>query len=129
MSVPELSPIEERIVLLVAEGQSVEAIAADLGVRRTIEWHLGRANRKLEKAWALLDRLQGRKRGREFMTKVNAIVGLLVAAVAAVGVVAFGAAQASASSEPIVIPYAKTCDTPHPLRGYEQGSAARSRCG
>ena len=46
------------------------------------------------------------------MTKINAIVGLLVAAVAAVGEVAFGAAQASASSEPIVIPYAKTCDTP-----------------
>jgi hypothetical protein len=36
---------------------------------------------------------------------------LLVAVVAAVvGVVAFGAAQASASSAPIVIPYAKTCD-------------------
>lgn len=46
------------------------------------------------------------------MTKINAFIGLLVAAVAAVGVVAFGAAQASASSEPIVIPYAKTCDTP-----------------
>lgn len=66
MSVPELSPIEERVVLLVAEGRSVEAIAADLGVRRrTVEWHLGRANRKLEKASALLDRVQGRKRGRE----------------------------------------------------------------
>jgi hypothetical protein len=35
---------------------------------------------------------------------------LFVAVVAAVGVVAFGAAQASASSAPIVIPYAKTCD-------------------
>jgi hypothetical protein len=36
---------------------------------------------------------------------------LLVAVVAAVvGVVALGAAQASASSAPIVIPYAKTCD-------------------
>jgi len=33
-----------------------------------------------------------------------------LAVVAAVGVVAFGAAQASASSAPIVIPYAKTCD-------------------
>jgi hypothetical protein len=33
---------------------------------------------------------------------------VLVATVA--GVVAFGAAQASASSAPIVIPYAKTCD-------------------
>lgn len=29
---------------------------------------------------------------------------------AVIGVVAFGAAQASASSAPIVIPYAKTCD-------------------
>jgi hypothetical protein len=42
------------------------------------------------------------------MTNIKAIFGLLVAAV--VGVVAFGAAQASASSAPIVIPYAKTCD-------------------
>lgn len=66
MSVPELSPIEERIVLLVAEGRSVEAIAADLGVRRRIvEWHLARANRKLEKASALLDRVRGRERGRK----------------------------------------------------------------
>ena len=41
------------------------------------------------------------------MTNLKTIVGLLVAVVAAV---AFGAAQASASSAPIVIPYAKTCD-------------------
>jgi hypothetical protein len=45
------------------------------------------------------------------MTNIKPIFGLLVAVVAAVvGVVAFGAAQASASSAPIVIPYAKTCD-------------------
>jgi hypothetical protein len=45
------------------------------------------------------------------MTNIKAIFGLRLAAVAAiVGVVAFGAAQASASSAPIVIPYAKTCD-------------------
>jgi hypothetical protein len=44
------------------------------------------------------------------MTNLKTIIGLLVAAVAVVGVVAFGAAQASASSAPIVIPYAKTCD-------------------
>ena len=45
------------------------------------------------------------------MTNIKAIFGLLAAVVAAVvGVVAFGAAQASASSAPIVIPYAKTCD-------------------
>jgi hypothetical protein len=45
------------------------------------------------------------------MTNVKAIFGLLVAVVAVmVGVVAFGAAQASASSAPIVISYAKTCN-------------------
>jgi hypothetical protein len=45
------------------------------------------------------------------MTNIKTIFGVLVAVVAAVvGVVAFGAAQASASSAPIVIPYAKTCD-------------------
>ena len=41
------------------------------------------------------------------MTNLKTIIGLLAAVV---GVVAFGAAQASASSAPIVIPYAKTCD-------------------
>ena len=44
------------------------------------------------------------------MTNLKTIIGLLAAVV---GVVAFGAAQASASSAPIVIPYA--------------GTAARSR--
>ena len=45
------------------------------------------------------------------MTNIRGIFGLLVADVAAVvGVFAFGAAQASASSAPIVIPYAKACD-------------------
>jgi hypothetical protein len=44
------------------------------------------------------------------MTNLKTIIGLLVGVVAAaVGVVAFGAAQASASSAPIVIPYEKTC--------------------
>ena len=43
------------------------------------------------------------------MTNMKTRFGLLVAVVAVVGVVAFGAAQASASSAPIVIPYAKTC--------------------
>jgi len=45
------------------------------------------------------------------MTNIKTLFGLLVAVAAAVvGVVAFGAAQASASSAPIVIQYAKTCD-------------------
>jgi hypothetical protein len=43
------------------------------------------------------------------MTNLKTIIGLLAAVVAVVGVVAFGAAQASASSAPIVIPYTKTC--------------------
>mgnify|MGYP000539460755 CR=1 FL=1 len=44
------------------------------------------------------------------MTNLKTICGLLAAVVGLVGVVAFGAAQASASSAPIVIPYDKTCD-------------------
>ena len=45
------------------------------------------------------------------MTNIKTRFGLLVAVVAAVaGVVAFGAAQASASSAPIVISYEKECD-------------------
>ena len=45
------------------------------------------------------------------MTNIKTLFGSLVAVVAAVvGVVAFAAAQGSASSAPIVIPYTKTCD-------------------
>lgn len=63
MSVPELSPIEERIVLLVAEGRSVETIATDLGVRRrTVEWHLVRARRKLERTTTLHERVEAAHR-------------------------------------------------------------------
>lgn len=40
---------------------------------------------------------------------------LLVLVATVVGVVAYGAAQASASSAPIVIPYAKTCGAGHCL--------------
>lgn len=54
------------------------------------------------------------------MISSKAIFGLLLAVVVAVGVVAFGAAQASASSQPIVIPYAKTCDE---IAGHCVGSA------
>jgi FixJ family two-component response regulator len=53
-------------VILVAEGRSVEAIAADLGVRpRIVEWHLAHANRKLERASTLLDRVRGREGGND----------------------------------------------------------------
>ncbi len=54
------------------------------------------------------------------MTKIKTLFGLLAAVVAVVGVVAFGAAQASASSAPIVIPYEKTCVV---LTGHCEGTA------
>jgi hypothetical protein len=47
----------------------------------------------------------------------------LIAVAAVVGVVAFGAAQASASSAPIVIPYAKTCNE---VAGHCVGTAGGS---
>jgi DNA-binding CsgD family transcriptional regulator len=58
--VPELSQTEERIVLLVAQGRSRGEIAAVVGLDvRTVDWHLTQANRKLEKASALLARVRG----------------------------------------------------------------------
>ena len=65
MPVPELSRTEQRIVLLVAQGRSEHEIAAVVGLDvRTVEWHLAQANRKLEKASALLDRVRVRGQGR-----------------------------------------------------------------
>jgi DNA-binding CsgD family transcriptional regulator len=57
--IPELSQTEERIALLVAQGRSRREIAAVVGLDvRTVDWHLALANRKLEKALALLDRVR-----------------------------------------------------------------------
>lgn len=54
MPVPELSPTEERIVLLLAAGQTAGEIAAGIGLdERSVEWHLVRAARKLETATSL----------------------------------------------------------------------------
>jgi DNA-binding NarL/FixJ family response regulator len=59
VSVPELSPVEKQIVLMVTDGQSHEAIAGELGVSiRTVEWHVDRARRKLERAATLHDRIR-----------------------------------------------------------------------
>jgi FixJ family two-component response regulator len=56
---PELSPIEEHIVLLVANGRPTRAVAEELGVSpRTVEWHLARARGKLERAASLRDRVR-----------------------------------------------------------------------
>ena len=62
MPVPELSQTEERVVLLVAQGRSTREVAPVVGLDiRTVDWHLAQANRKLEKASALLDRVRGRQ--------------------------------------------------------------------
>lgn len=54
MSVPELSPTEERIVLMLAAGHTASEIADGVGLdERTVEWHLLRAARKLETASSL----------------------------------------------------------------------------
>jgi len=59
--VPVLSPIEERIVLLLAQGQSKSEIAAAVGLdARTVDWHLAQADRKLERASALLELVRWR---------------------------------------------------------------------
>ena len=63
MPVPELSPIEERIVFLLAQGRSKSEIAAAVGLdARTVDWHLAQADRKLETASALLERVRERQR-------------------------------------------------------------------
>jgi DNA-binding CsgD family transcriptional regulator len=54
MSVPDLSPTEERIVLLLAAGLTAGEIAVGVGLdERTVAWHLVRAGRKLETASTL----------------------------------------------------------------------------
>jgi Bacterial regulatory proteins, luxR family. len=59
VSVPELSLTEERIVLLLAGGWSKREVAADVGLdERTVDWHVARATRKLERASALHERVR-----------------------------------------------------------------------
>jgi len=66
VSVPELTPIEKRIVLLVAAGGSIADVAAELGVgARAVEWHLARARRKLERTSSLHDRVEQATRAEE----------------------------------------------------------------
>lgn len=67
--VPELSAVEEQIVLLLAQGRSERAIADELGVSpKTVEWHVARARRKLARAAALhahVESLGGAQGGEE----------------------------------------------------------------
>jgi DNA-binding CsgD family transcriptional regulator len=54
VSVPDLSPTEEQIVVLFAAGLSASEVADGVGLdERTVEWHLVRAARKLETATSL----------------------------------------------------------------------------
>jgi DNA-binding CsgD family transcriptional regulator len=72
--VPDLSPTEERIVLLLATGLSASEIAAGVGLdEQTVEWHLVRAARKLETATSLRQHVvraveSTRSRGKESRT-------------------------------------------------------------
>ena len=50
MAVPELSAVEQQIVLLVAQGWSRRAIADELGLSlKTVDWHVAGGRRKLER--------------------------------------------------------------------------------
>lgn len=66
MSIPELSTVEQQIVLLVAQGKSRRAIADELGLSlKTVEWHVARGRRKLERAAALHERITADNEGRK----------------------------------------------------------------
>jgi DNA-binding NarL/FixJ family response regulator len=59
VSVPGLSEIEQEVVLLVAGGRSHREVAATLRLSlKTVEWHAVRAERKLEHAASLRDRIR-----------------------------------------------------------------------
>jgi DNA-binding NarL/FixJ family response regulator len=59
VAVPELSAVEQQIVLLVAQGRSRRAIADELDLSpKTVDWHIARGRRKLERAAMLHDRMQ-----------------------------------------------------------------------
>ena len=54
MSLPELSVTEQHIVSLAVAGCSPREIAVSTGMdKRTVDWHLARAARKLQGASAL----------------------------------------------------------------------------
>lgn len=59
MGVPELSAIEERVVLLSAAGWSRAEIAIDAGVDESVvAWHMARAAGKLDRASTLRRHIQ-----------------------------------------------------------------------
>jgi DNA-binding CsgD family transcriptional regulator len=66
MAVPELSLTEQHIVLLVAAGRGTREIATAVGLdEQTVDWHLARARRKLERVSALQRRVDGEINGRQ----------------------------------------------------------------
>jgi DNA-binding NarL/FixJ family response regulator len=59
LPVPELTSIEQDVVVRVARGLSKRAVADELRLSvRTVEWHLARARGKLARAAALHDRVR-----------------------------------------------------------------------
>jgi DNA-binding NarL/FixJ family response regulator len=59
VAIPELSPVELQIVRLVAQGRSRRDIADELGLSlKTVDWHVARGRRKLERAATLHERMR-----------------------------------------------------------------------
>lgn len=59
VAIPELSPVEQQIILLVAQGRSRRDIADELRLSlKTVDWHVARGRRKLERAATLHERMQ-----------------------------------------------------------------------
>ena len=59
MAIPELSPVELQVVRFVAQGRSRRDIADELGLSlKTVDWHVARGRRKLERAVSLHERMQ-----------------------------------------------------------------------
>ena len=59
MAIPELSPVELQIVRLVAQGRSRRDIADELDLSlKTVDWHVARSRRKLERAATLHERMR-----------------------------------------------------------------------
>ena len=108
MPVPELSPLEERVVLLLAQGRSHERGSSGGRTRPTNGRLAPDAGESKAREGIGTPRTSPTQR-EDGMTNTKAIFGSLITVAAAVVVLVCGVASASASSAPIVIAYAKTC--------------------
>ena len=72
MAIPELSPVELQVVRFVAQGRSRRDIADELGLSlKTVDWHVARGRRKLERAASLHERMLQEADGAAETTGLN----------------------------------------------------------